>query len=71
MKIKLVYELEKAEGGEKKSYTKTFANVNEAATKENFESFAGAYLKLYQTNGSMISYKIYKTNEELITSNIA
>lgn len=71
MKIKLVYELEKAEGGEKKSYTKTFANVNEAATKENFEAFAGAYLKLYQTSGNMISYKIYKTNEELITTNVA
>ena len=67
MKIKIKYELKDAEGINKKTYSKTFSQVNENATKENFEAFADAYLGLMDNKGQNIKYVITKTNEEEIT----
>lgn len=68
MKIKLKYQIIDAEGINKKTYTKTFAMVNESATKEDFQSFAESYLGLVEGNGQNLDYQIIKTNEEEIIS---
>ena len=67
MKIKIKYEVKDVEGVGNKAYTKTFSQVNEAATPANFKAFADAYLGLVNEKGHGISYVIYKTNEEKIT----
>ena len=68
MKIKIKYEIKDAEGINKKTYSKTFSQVNENSQKENFDSFAEAYLGLLDNKGQNIKYVITKTNEEEITS---
>ncbi|MBP2016184.1 hypothetical protein [Anaerococcus degeneri] len=66
MKIKIKYDLKDVEGVGKKTYTKTFSQVNQAATKENLRNFTEAYLSLVKSNGQGVNYVIYKANEEKI-----
>lgn len=66
MKIKIKYEVKDIEGVVKKTYTKTFSQVNQAASPENFKTFAEGYLSLINDNGQGIAYEIYKANEEKI-----
>lgn len=66
MKIKIKYEVMDVEGVSKKTYTKTFSQVNQAATAENFKAFTEAYLSLINNNGKNVNYVIYKANEEKI-----
>ena len=68
MKIKIKYEVKDAEGINKKTYRKTFSQVNENSQQENFEMFANAYLGLIDNKGQNIKYVITKTNEEEIAS---
>ncbi len=68
MKIKIKYDIKDIEGLNKKSYAKTFTQVNEAAKAEDFKNFAMAYLSLVKNNGNTIKFKVYKTNEEEITN---
>lgn len=68
MKIKIKYDIKDIEGLNKKSYAKTFTQVNEAAKAEDFNNFAMAYLSLVKNNGNTIKFKVYKTNEEEITN---
>ena len=66
MKIKIKYEIVDIEGVEKKTYTKTFSQVNQGATNENLKAFTEAYLGLLNDNGKGIAYAIYKANEEKV-----
>lgn len=66
MKIKIKYEVKDAEGVNKKTYAKTFSQVNEAAKNDDFKAFAEAYLDLVNDNKHGIKYAIYKANEEKI-----
>lgn len=66
MKIKIEYEIKDVEGTSKKSYTKTFSQVNEASKAENFTTFAEAFLGLVNDNNHEISYVIYQAKEEKI-----
>lgn len=66
MKIKIKYEITEIEGIKAKTYTKTFGQINQASTTDNFKAFAEGYLSLVNGNGHDINYKIYKANEEEI-----
>ena len=66
MKIKIKYEIKDVGGVGKKTYTKTFSQVNQGATKENLRTFTVAYLSLVKSNGQGVDYVIYKANEEKI-----
>lgn len=66
MKIKIKYEITDIEGVKAKTYTKTFGQINQASTTDNFKAFAESYLSLVNGNGHDIAYKIYKANEEEI-----
>lgn len=68
MKIKIKYEIQDSDGASKKTYSKTFSQVNENSQKENFEMFANAYLSLVEGNNQAIKYIVTKTNEEEIAS---
>ena len=56
------------EGIKAKAYTKTFGQINQTSTNDDFKAFAEGYLSLVNGNGHDINYKIYKANEEEISS---
>lgn len=68
MKIKIKYEIKDVEGVNKKAYTKTFSQVNEASQSEDYSLFTESYLSLINGNGHEITYTIYKANEEELIS---
>lgn len=68
MKIKIKYEITDIEGIKAKAYTKTFGQINQASTNDDFKAFAEGYLSLVNGNGHDINYKIYKANEDEISS---
>ena len=66
MKIKIKYEIKDVDGVGKKSYTKTFDQVNDKASVEEFKKFTEAFLGLVKNNSHKVAYEIYKANEEKI-----
>lgn len=66
MKIKLKFDIANGDGDIRKTYTKTFSQVNQEASDENIKSFAKAYLGLVNNNGHALNYTIYKADDKLI-----
>ncbi|WP_296128351.1 hypothetical protein [uncultured Anaerococcus sp.] len=66
MKVKIKYEIANADGDVRKTYTKTFSQVNQEASDENIKTFASAYLDLLSNNGHPLNYAIYKADDKLI-----
>lgn len=66
MKIKIKYDVKDIEGVNKKSYAKTFNQINQTAQNVDFKNFTEAYLSLVNNNGHEIGYTIYKASEEEI-----
>ena len=50
MKIKIKYEITDIEGIKAKAYTKTFGQINQTSTNEDFKAFAEGYLSLVNGN---------------------
>lgn len=68
MKIKIKYEIKDTEGTSKKTFTKTFSQINEASQNAEIKNFAEGYLSLVDGNSHEVAYTIFKANEEKIES---